>query len=611
MHRLVVLLISVFVATSSVHAEGALDGNWKLTTIGSAAESAVAILKVETKDGKTAASVEFSPPNVECTVTQFEASGATVTVNIRQTRTVQGRTSVNDMEFIGVLRKDAKEILGSTRGSSSDDRFRTRARLVASDKTTLAKDELIARTPLPEPMQKVQELNARIATLARQAQTEKDADKKKEATEQVQAARKEAEEQIPGFYREVVAKHADAPAALDAAMNLVRSGPRAKLTADEAGKLVALVRQQSEPYGPRFAVAMLVQAAEGLMDQKGLEAAALAAAEPAAKALTESHPLSIQSRALTAYKTALDKTGNAAEAKVIGARLAKLEAQLDEEYLAKTPPFKPEAYAGRKEKGANQVVVMELFTGVQCPPCVAADVAFDSLGQSYRPSELILIEYHMHIPGPDPLVNLEDIARWDYYRAKFPEGIRGTPSTIFNGKPAAGGGGGMANAESKCKQYRDIIDPLLEKTTSVRVGGKAVRSKDKIDVSIDVTGVEQEDDLKLRLVVVEDIVKFVGGNGVRFHHQVVRAMPGGAAGVAVNGKEFRHTAEVDIAEIRGGLDKYLTSYAEDRPFPQPGRPMEMKHLKVIALVQNEKTLEIVQATQIEVEGKPEGGAGGR
>jgi hypothetical protein len=476
---------------------------------------------------------------------------------------------------------------------------------------TLAADELIARTPLPEPMQMVQELNSRIATLSRQAQLEKDADKKKEATDQVQAARKEADEQIPGLYREVVAKHADSPAALDAAISLLRTAARAKLTADEAGNLVALVRQHSEPYGPRFAVAMLVQSAEALTDQKGLEGAALAASEPAAKALTETHPLAIQSRALTAYKSALDKTGNAAEAKVIGARLTKLEAQMDEEYLAKVPPFKPEAYAGRKEKGANQVVVMELFTGVQCPPCVAADVAFDSLGQSYRPTELILIEYHMHIPGPDPLVNLVDIARWDYYRAKFPQEMRGTPSTIFNGKPAAGGGGAMGNAESKFKQYRDIIDPLLEKTTSVRVAGKAVRSRDKIDVSVDVTGVDQEEDLKLRLVVVEDIVKFVGGNGVRFHHQVVRAMPGGVAGVAVNGKEIRHTAQADISDIRGGLDKYLTGYAEDRPFPQPGRPMEMKHLKVIALVQNEKTLEIVQATQIEVEGKPEAGASSR
>ena len=54
--------------------------------------------------------------------------------------------------------------------------------------------------------------------------------------------------------------------------------------------------------------------------------------------------------------------------------------------------------------------------------------------------------------------------------------------------------------------------------------------------------------------------------------------------------------------------KYLDEYAKnERPFPYVVRPLEMKDLKVIALVQNDKTREIVQAVQIEVEGKPAGG----
>ena len=48
---------------------------------------------------------------------------------------------------------------------------------------------------------------------------------------------------------------------------------------------------------------------------------------------------------------------------------------------------------------------MELFTGAQCPPCVAADVAFDVLEKTYKPADLVLIQYHLHIPGPDPLTN--------------------------------------------------------------------------------------------------------------------------------------------------------------------------------------------------------------
>src|SRR5205085_7387387 len=143
------------------------------------------------------------------------------------------------------------------------------------------------------------------------------------------------------------------------------------------------------------------------------EGAALAAVEPVAKTLTDDQPAALQSRVLTTYVMALEKTGRASEVKPIAERLAVIEKKLDDEFLAKVPPFKPEHFAGRKEKGANQVVVMELFTGAQCPPCVAADVAFDALGESYKSADLLLIQYHMHIPGPDPLVNPDCIARWD------------------------------------------------------------------------------------------------------------------------------------------------------------------------------------------------------
>ena len=117
---------------------------------------------------------------------------------------------------------------------------------------------------------------------------------------------------------------------------------------------------------------------------------------------------------------------------------------------------------------------------------------------------------------------------------------------------------------------------------------------------------------ELRLLVVEDTVKFVGGNQVRFHHHVVRAMPGGVDGIAIKDKAFKHSATVDLAEVRKGLTKYLDDYVAAnpaRPFARPDRPMEMKDVKVIALVQNDTTKEIVQAIQIEVENRTDGGGG--
>ena len=225
-----------------------------------------------------------------------------------------------------------------------------------------------------------------------------------------------------------------------------------------------------------------------------------------------------------------------------------------------------------------------------------------------KPTDVILLQYHMHIPGPDPLTNPMTVARWDYYVEEFPSEIRGTPSTLFNGKPKAGGGGGMMNSEGKYTQYSEIIKPLLEKTTDVKVVGKAARNADKIDIAVEVDGADGKD-MKLRLLVVEESVKYLGGNGLRFHHQVVRAMPDGAAGVVVNDKTFKHTAAVNLADVRTGLTKYLDEFAENRPFPKADRPMDMKTLRVVALVQNDKTREIVQATLIEVEGQAVGGGG--
>ena len=293
-----------------------------------------------------------------------------------------------------------------------------------------------------------------------------------------------------------------------------------------------------------------------------------------------------------------------------GAR--KVESKIDAEYLKSVPPFKPTAFAGRKDKEANQVVMMELFTGAQCPPCVAADVAFDALQKTYKPTDLVLVQYHMHIPGPDPMTNTDTTARWDYYRKLFPydpdkrTGIGGVPTSLFNGKPATGGGGGMAASENKFQQYANVINPLLEKTSTVKVAGKAKRQGDKIDIAVEVANGDGED-MKLRLLVVEETVKYAGSNGIRFHHQVVRAMPGGADGVALKDKAFKHTATVDLADVRKELTKYLDDFVAanpNRPFARPDRPMDMKAVRVIAMVQNDKTGEIVQTMQIEVEGNP-------
>jgi hypothetical protein len=564
-----------------------VTGTWMLSyTPRAGIEQHFAIIKVEMKDGKPVASVvgparKGNPLNVS----GFSTDG----------KAVKFTTSIGP-SFEGTIDKDGKVAAGNF----GDDKLMFRATLTRTDKTEIPQNEAISRTDPPAQMAEAQKLISAVTLAKNQVAREKDATKKKELTEKADAAQKEANDKVPGLLREVIATYVGTPFALDAANDLIAGGTKYGVTAEEAGRLIGMVEKLAAPYGSRYSEVAMLQTVEALAAAKGLAEPAVAVAEKLTKAFTAETPAAHQSRVLSVYKTALENSSvpqKDATLKMVNAELAKVEAKIDTEYMAKVPPFKPAAFVGRKDKNANQVVVMELFTGAQCPPCVAADVAFDALNKSYKPSELVLIQYHLHIPGPDPLTNSDTQARAKYY------GANSTPTTVFNGKKAAGGGGGMANSEGKFHQYTGVIDPFLEKTTDVKLTGKATRNGDKIDIAVEVANGDG-DDMRLRLLLVEETVKYVGGNALRFHHQVVRAMPGGADGFAVKDKTFKQTAAVNLGDVRTGLTKYLDDFAANvRPFPKPERPMDMKALRVIALVQNDKTQEIVQAVQLEVEGK--------
>ena len=89
----------------------------------------------------------------------------------------------------------------------------------------------------PEAMRKAQSLSAKIQQFRSVAQQVKDADVK--AKLQQEAAEIETEQAT--LYREVVEKHADAPAAVQAAQSLLRTAGPLKLDAAEGGRLAQAV----------------------------------------------------------------------------------------------------------------------------------------------------------------------------------------------------------------------------------------------------------------------------------------------------------------------------------------------------------------------------------
>jgi hypothetical protein len=395
---------------------------------------------------------------------------------------------------------------------------------------------------------------------------------------------------------------AKAPYADQAYAALVSLAPAAGLPLDEVQQRVDEWTEMAARYGDDYLFEVRLRAAQALGNAPQLSALALSQAQAAVKQLPDGASADKQSRA---WQLVLATAGAAGKPELVSQAeevLAKLEAQLDAEYLAKVPPFKPEKFSGRKDSKNNRVVVMELFTGTQCPPCVAADVAFDALLKSYEPDTLVALQYHLHIPGPDPLTNPDTEARSEYYQ------VGGTPSTYFNGLEAAGGGGGMGAAQGKYEQYRSVIDPALEDVAQADINLKVARTGDKLTISAKARrkaagkNTDQDDtsNLRLRLVLTEETVRYVGGNGIRFHHHVVRAFPGGVDGQPFSDNRASAELTIDLNDVRKSLEEYLDQAAQQNPFPKALPKIELAKLAVVALVQDDADHAILHAVSVPV-----------
>ena len=638
--RLSLAVMLLLAAASARSADPDLNGVYKLVRFVQYVEITQALIQCDSKDSK-----------VECTLVASHPTAPNMRI---ADITLKGKRLRIDVEsfpghhyfFEGDL--GAEKVLGSYGDGSGC----YPAYLAKTAMTTL--DAKSARGPIDiAELKQAYELNVKVMSARGAAAREKDPKKKAELSQTAAEAAKLAQAELPKLYRKILSKSPDSPALFNACYALLRN-PENQPTPEEARAWSATLTKAAKAYGSRLEADTATSLTELLLPKEGLQDIALeqarraesfltdqAAAETqvrvlkdltkalqknekteeadalaprlakleavidqdglekarkAVAALTEKATGDEQSRALRALRTALQKVGKTEEMKAVDERLAKLDTLLDKEYLAHMPPFKSEPFAGRKSK-SNRAVVMELFTGAQCGPCVAADLGFDGLEKSYQPTDVILLQYHLHIPGPDPLANADTKARADHYDA------HSTPTMLANGKETVRGGGPAAGSENKYGEYRKLIEPLLEESSKADIKLSARRNGNKIDIQAQVADLAKPSaKIKLRFVLVEETVHYVGSNRIRYHHHIVRAMPGGVDGVALKEKTSHHAVSVDLDELRQKLTKYLDETAKERPFSNPERPMEFKNLHVVALVQDDDSGEILQAVQVPVGG---------
>src|SRR5262249_35074166 len=143
--------------------------------------------------------------------------------------------------------------------------------------------------------------------------------------------------------------------------------------------------------------------------------------------------------------------------------------------------------------------------------------------------------------------------------------------------------------------FREIVDKLIVKEPGGKLSLSAARKGDDIKIGTQFTSrADLKGNIRLRLVLVEDWARYRGRNGLSFHHRIVRAMPGGPAGFAVD-KALTKSVTIDISDLRTKLGNYLDNFAKNEgPFPDAQRPMRLANLHVVAFVQNDDTREVLQ-----------------
>lgn len=251
----------------------------------------------------------------------------------------------------------------------------------------------------------------------------------------------------------------------------------------------------------------------------------------------------------------------------------------------------------RKAGQGTRVVLCELFTGSSCPPCVAADAATTALEAAYSPTEVVVLRYHQHVPAPDPLATREGEERFSAY------GGEGTPTLCVNGKPFEGAGGFMDEVAGIYKRLRETVDPYLAENSGLKLELSAKATQGVIAISAKSAGLATfPPELRLRLVLAEDKVDFLAPNGIRSHEMVVRAMPGGAGGIAPAKGQLTWTGEVDLARLKADLTKSLASVEKQMNREFDEKPLELKALHLVGILQNEQTSEVLQVASIPVTG---------
>ncbi|MFZ0429573.1 MAG: tetratricopeptide repeat protein [Acidobacteriota bacterium] len=253
---------------------------------------------------------------------------------------------------------------------------------------------------------------------------------------------------------------------------------------------------------------------------------------------------------------------------------------------------------------AGRTVLLELFTGAECNPCQAADLAVDLMSEYFPRTALAVLEYHVHIPGADPLTTPDSVARYQYYD------VHGTPTVLFNGDHTLSGGGPGILKKSLFEQYRDRVETLWTQAPDVAIDASAQPEQGEVHVVVRVTPADPAGKVPegvIRVALVEKSVDYTGGNGIGPQAFVVRDLSEveETGAKLVDGSAFLDYT-ISLKKVEATLGTYLDDFEKNPPERYKGfggfreKPIALNagNLAVVVWVENRDTKTILQSVYL-------------
>lgn len=401
--------------------------------------------------------------------------------------------------------------------------------------------------------------------------------------------------------KETLAQSEDPQTVYETSLAVLSQAAAKKMKPEDARSIVDRAAKLSADYGARWERSASLKFATVLADQAGFEDVALAQARKAERLLADDDEATVRLEVLETLARVLTKAKKPEDAKKYEVQIQRLEARDYQDYAKANPPFKVEEFKGRKAKG-DRVALVEIFTATEAVQVAAFDYARDALLKAYKPTDAIVLTYQMNIPGgPNVLANKGTQDRVEFYQSGVSQGTL----AYVDGKRAVRLQKDTSASASKAifDSLKEKVEDDLEKPAGAKLTLTATPGEKGIVGKATIADLEKAGEQTfLRFAVVEERIRYAAGNGVRYHQNVVRAMPGGK-GIVLKQKTAEHTVTVNAGEIRDNIAKFLDDTAKDADGPRGDRPLALKNLKLVAFIQNDSTGDVLNAAQVDLAAK--------